>query len=874
MDYLRILDKKITDAYKKTGSTSCSVLAEYCEGASPIEVEERIHELKLGQSKSAVENNNSAKLQNSYFFNLPAPNPEYFQWWYTLESQEQIASVIGENLDLESAKGLCLGTPTVAAYLHTTGAKVTLLDIDSDVIDVTQKEFKSELKARTYNAHSVLPKDLTRSFDYVVIDPPWYQPLFELFINKSIEAINGNGIIFCSIPKLLTRPSIVDERKKLTTAIINAGHQVKFIQKGSIKYIIPRFEELALERGLQSNSGVLRKANVELRPWRSSDLLAIEISGNNPIQLDAQDENIEIEDVQAFSRVATIKTFRLFVSKSAPFSHATETIEVNKGYAKTISKRENCGQFNLWTSDKTAYLVKDPEVACLILSCWVNGKNEESVIECLTTYFDNEAEPIEVARKTFAAYERKLKLWEHYSEGTFRRSDKVIRDKHNLLTEDALAQRSSAREHVNSTDGFRIEFQRDRDRIIWSSGFRKLSDKTQLFPLDEDDHLRQRLAHSIEVSQLASTIAASFGLDKDLVEAGALAHDIGHTPFGHAGEHALDILLSKHLKIDAGFNHYEHGVDIVRYLEAPYQNRGYSSHSGLDLTPEVCDCILKHSYCHHKTEDTQGIWDKSKHKAFINNPGYCHLEGQAVRAADKISYLLSDIEDGIKLGAVSYADLLSCRLFHRPPIDFRLEEGQSLYVKFIEQRGALIKLLMEDVILESSKRLSKVRNLDAVKKYSDYCIHHSPTIEQDMNEVWNKIQVRKLHADPRVRAANLKASKMVSDLTLLYIAIPDLIDESFRVEHARLLSLKSGQPYIRHYEKSSSDSSVGKKTVPVQSDIFRFLPLDRVIGEGLSVDLSIREQQIKVYDIILAKDFVASLTDKRAKRLYSELFIL
>lgn len=871
MDYQRILDKKITEAYRKTGSTSCSVLTEYCEGASPLEVAERIRELKLGEAKSSkTQQQNSAKLHNSYFFNLPAPNPEYFQWWYTLESQEQITSVIGEYVDLESSNGLCLGTPTVAAYLHTTGAKVTLLDVDSDVIEVTKKEFKSELNSYTYNAHSLLPEELRSSFDYVVIDPPWYQALFELFINRSIEAINGNGTIFCSIPKLLTRPSIVDERNKLAKAITDAGHQIKFIQKGSIKYIIPRFEELALERGL----GTEHRENVELRPWRSSDLLAIEVLNNTPIKLDVKGEHLDIKDVQVFSRAATIKTFRVFVSKSAPNSHAIGAIEENENYSKTISKREYCGQFNLWTSDKTAYLVKDPDVACLILDCWVNGKTPEVSIDHLTSYFANKSEPSELAKKTFAAYEDNLKLWAHYSEGTFRRSDKVIKEKNDLLTEDALAQGSTYREHVNSNDGFRIEFQRDRDRIIWSSGFRKLSDKTQLFPLDEDDHLRQRLAHSIEVSQLASTIAASFGLDKDLVEAGALAHDIGHTPFGHAGEHALDILLSRHLQIDFGFNHYEHGVDIVRYLEAPYQNRGYNSHSGLDLTPEVCDCILKHSYCHHKTEDSKGIWDKSKHQKFINNSGYCHLEGQAVRAADKISYLLSDIEDGIKLGAVSYTDLLSCRLFHRPPMDFRLEEGQSLYVKFIEQRGALIKLLMEDVILESSKRLSKVRNLDAVKKYSDYCIHHSPTIEQDMNEVWNKIQVRKLHADPRVRAANLKASKMVSDLTLLYIAIPGLIDESFRIEHARLLSLKSGQPYIRHYEKSYSDSSVGKKTVPVQTDIFRFLPLDRVIGEGLNVDLSQKEQQIKVYDIILAKDFVASLTDKRAKRIYSELFML
>jgi dGTPase len=174
---------------------------------------------------------------------------------------------------------------------------------------------------------------------------------------------------------------------------------------------------------------------------------------------------------------------------------------------------------------------------------------------------------------------------------------------------------------------------------------RRLSNKTQLFPAEHDEDLRQRLTHSIEVYQLASTIGASFGLDGDLIEAGALAHDIGHTPFGHAGEHALNKLFNTVEAQLGGFNHYEHGVDVVRFLEGPYYASSATQFSGLNLSDEVLECIFKHTYCHTGEFGSEDLWKWSKHQARIKK-GYCHLEGQAVRAADKISYLVSDIEDG------------------------------------------------------------------------------------------------------------------------------------------------------------------------------------------------------------------------------------
>ncbi|MGI2120080.1 hypothetical protein [Shewanella oncorhynchi] len=146
--------------------------------------------------------------------------------------------------------------------------------------------------------------------------------------------------------------------------------------------------------------------------------------------------------------------------------------------------------------------------------------------------------------------------------------------------------------------------------------------------------------------------------------------------------------------------------------------------------------------------------------------------GQAVRAADKISYLLSDLEDGIKLGAINISDILSCRLFHRTPIDFRIREGDSLYIKFIEQRGSIIKLLMEDIILESSKRISKLSSINEAINSTEYTIFHSTQINIDMSEVWNKIQVKRQHSDTRVLSANMKASKKNMRVDFTFYIIP------------------------------------------------------------------------------------------------------
>jgi dGTPase len=190
---------------------------------------------------------------------------------------------------------------------------------------------------------------------------------------------------------------------------------------------------------------------------------------------------------------------------------------------------------------------------------------------------------------------------------------------------------SKGRVRKENLHPFRTAFQRDRDRIIHSKSFRRLKHKTQVFLAPFGDHFRTRLTHTLEVSQIGRTIAKALRLNEDLTEAVALGHDIGHTPFGHAGEDTLDELLP------GGFSHYEQSLRVVEKLE--YEGKG------LNLTAEVKDGILHHS--------------KGRGEILEDNPeGMAKtLEGQIVRVSDVIAYVNHDIDDAIRAGIIQDADI-------------------------------------------------------------------------------------------------------------------------------------------------------------------------------------------------------------------------
>ncbi|MCX6382743.1 MAG: deoxyguanosinetriphosphate triphosphohydrolase [Armatimonadetes bacterium] len=210
----------------------------------------------------------------------------------------------------------------------------------------------------------------------------------------------------------------------------------------------------------------------------------------------------------------------------------------------------------------------------------------------------------------------------------------------------AKSSESQGRVYPAPTDPVRTAFQRDRDRIIHSKAFRRLKHKTQVFIDPEEDHYRTRLTHTLEVAQIARTIARALRLNEDLTEAVALAHDLGHPPFGHAGEEALDLTYREFVPT-ASFRHYEQSLRMVEVLErgsAEEQDARTNRHPGLNLTWEVRDGIAHHS------KGRKDLTDTSSERAST-------LEGKVVRIADRIAYINHDIDDSVRARVLKWRDL-------------------------------------------------------------------------------------------------------------------------------------------------------------------------------------------------------------------------
>ncbi|MFH1452968.1 MAG: deoxyguanosinetriphosphate triphosphohydrolase [Armatimonadota bacterium] len=236
----------------------------------------------------------------------------------------------------------------------------------------------------------------------------------------------------------------------------------------------------------------------------------------------------------------------------------------------------------------------------------------------------------------------------------------------NLSPLAAKASYSKGRLHPDDKCDVRTDFQRDRDRIIYCKSFRRLKHKTQVFIKPEGDHYRTRLTHTLEVAQISRTIARALNLNEDLTEAIALGHDIGHSPFGHAGEAALDEVINEFDK-KAHFYHSEQSLRVVDLLE--------KEHRGLNLTNEVRDGILKHSKGRFGTLFHQGNEENVKHMT---------LESEIVRISDRVAYINHDIDDAIRAGIIKEE--------HLP------KECCSLLGKSISQR---INSMVKDIIRNS-----------------------------------------------------------------------------------------------------------------------------------------------------------------------------
>ena len=315
--------------------------------------------------------------------------------------------------------------------------------------------------------------------------------------------------------------------------------------------------------------------------------------------------------------------------------------------------------------------------------------------------------------------------------------------------------RSAGRVYPEDEHPYRTAFQRDKDRIIYSTAFRRLEYKTQVFVNYEGDYYRTRLTHSLEVAQIARTIARALRLNEDLVEAIALAHDLGHTPFGHAGEDTLSDLMESH----GGFDHNTHGLRVVDLLEEKYP-----SFPGLNLTEEVRRGIIRHSTpFDEKRVESGGV------------PGPSLLEIQVVDIADEIAYDNHDIDDGLKSGLLNDQDLLDVGIWKE--VSERLEKELSGSQPGIKRscvvRG-LINLQVSDLVTSTIERVNTLDIKDSLdlNGQKGRIVDFSPEMRKK-REPLRRVLLDKLYRHYRVVRMSQKASRFLRELFAVYCDNPE-----------------------------------------------------------------------------------------------------
>ncbi|MDD5623245.1 MAG: dNTP triphosphohydrolase [Candidatus Peribacteraceae bacterium] len=296
------------------------------------------------------------------------------------------------------------------------------------------------------------------------------------------------------------------------------------------------------------------------------------------------------------------------------------------------------------------------------------------------------------------------------------------------------------REHEEPEDETRSPFQRDRDRIIHTQAFRRLKGKTQVFVAGTHDHVRTRLTHTMEVAQISRDIARTLGLNEDLAECIALAHDLGHPPFGHAGEEELDHWMRAHR---ARFEHNEQSLRIVTLLE---------EHSvlfpGLNLNREVLEGLRKHTTPHdHPAGDAM-------------KEGRT-LEAALVDLADEIAYTAHDCDDGLRSKLFSRKELLSIPLAH--------EAAKRAEKRGTQLRGTIIHLLVTDLYSETAAQIAdhRITQLRDVLGSPDALVCFSPRMQVSLGEL-RAFLWQHLYLHPKVEACNAEGRKVVSALCHAY----------------------------------------------------------------------------------------------------------
>lgn len=330
---------------------------------------------------------------------------------------------------------------------------------------------------------------------------------------------------------------------------------------------------------------------------------------------------------------------------------------------------------------------------------------------------------------------------------------------------------SRGRLYPEEVSTFRSCFQRDRDRIIHASAFRRLKHKTQVFIEHEGDYFRTRLTHSIEVAQVARTIAGVLGLNSELTEAVALAHDLGHTPFGHTGEEALDALMSPY----GGFDHNAQALRIVTSLE-----RHYAEWDGLNLTWESLEGIAKHNgpvegNLPYALEDYSARHD-------LELQTYASAEAQVAALADDIAYNNHDLHDGLRAELFSTDELAELPVLKGcfAQVDKRYP-GLNYYRRRHEALRRFFGVLVEDVIGQAQGRLNALdpQSVGDIRGAGHAMVQFSDALWSDL-KVIRKFLFKRMYRAPAVVEMRVQVTEVVNTLFPLFMEEPELLPKQWR----------------------------------------------------------------------------------------------
>jgi len=322
--------------------------------------------------------------------------------------------------------------------------------------------------------------------------------------------------------------------------------------------------------------------------------------------------------------------------------------------------------------------------------------------------------------------------------------------------------RSGGRRVAEDEHPYRTCFQRDRDRIVHCSAFRRLDFKTQVFVPHEDDHFRTRLTHSLEVAQIARDLARALRLNEDLAEAVALAHDLGHAPFGHTGEDVLDSLMADHGR----FEHNRQSLRIVDYLEHPYPD-----FRGLNLTGVVRECLAK-----HETKYDTPICEE------FDSSLAAPLEGQLVDLADEIAYTAADLDDALAGRWITVEQLGELELWQ---LAWSRAEADAPNARPIHKRiracKAVLAAMADDMIARTARNIEQlnVQSPDDARRAPRRCAEFSPEIAPAVGQL-QQFLLHKVYVHPRGTDAREQARTTIGGLFAAYTGDASLLPDRYR----------------------------------------------------------------------------------------------